>query len=104
MNLITKEEEEEEISEQLTFLFPHFYFSEDQRVSNENENISENENEIENEIEKIPHIQEEENKIPQTQEEMEEGIKEIFLRMSNRIPQASIRLRDFITYKVHYSI
>jgi hypothetical protein len=39
-----------------------------------------------------------------TLEEVEEGIEEIFLRRSNRIPQISTRLRDFVTYKIHYPI
>jgi hypothetical protein len=70
--------------------FSHFYFSEEQRISNENEIGNENEEE-----EEIPQVQE---------EKIEEGIEEILLRRSNRIPQASTRLRDFITYKIQYPI
>jgi hypothetical protein len=95
---------ENEISAQeQTSSFPHFYFPEEQRILNE----SESENEIENENEEeIPQIQEEGEEIPQGQEEeieekIEEGIEEI---PSNRIPQASTRLQDFVTYKVQYPI
>jgi hypothetical protein len=62
------------------------------------------EKEIEHEVKEMPQIQEEENETSQTQEEVEEVIEEISLRRSNRIPPTSTRLRDFVTYMVHYII
>lgn len=66
------------------------------RDSEEEIPLEENENEIENEYDEEETYQ---------NEEEEEGNQEIIpLRWSTRIPQTSTRLRDFITYKVHYPI
>jgi hypothetical protein len=87
-----KRMENEISSKEQTSLFPYFYFSKEQIISNENEIRNENEIKNENE-EEIRQIQEEEEEISQVQEEeIKEGIEEISLRRSNRIPQASIKL------------
>jgi hypothetical protein len=84
---------ENEISEQKsTPSFPHFYFPEEQRISNGNEFGDENEEESE-----TPQTQEEESEI---QEDVGEDIEKILLRRSTQVPQISTRLYDFITFKV----
>jgi hypothetical protein len=42
--------------------------------------------------------------IPQHQEDVGEGAEEISLRRSTRVPQISIMLHNFVTYKVQYPV
>jgi hypothetical protein len=68
-------------------------------------------NEGEHEFEVTPQTQEEESEIqeemseiPQHQVDVGEGIEEISLGRSTRVPQISTRLHNFVTYKVQYPI
>jgi Reverse transcriptase (RNA-dependent DNA polymerase) len=61
-----------------------------------------NEDECENG--EVTQTQEEESEVSQVQEESEENIIEGPLRRTTRVPRASSRLRDFVTYKVCYPI
>jgi hypothetical protein len=75
----------------------------------ENETITTNEGEHEFEVtpqtqEEESEIQEEISEIPQHQEDVGEGVEEIPLRRSTRVPQISTRLHDFVTCKVQYLI
>ena len=84
----TLEKETNNQEEPNEFTFPFFY-------SEEGNIVVENENEIINENE------EEET----SQSEGEDGTTEIIpLRRSNRTPQPTTRLRDFVTYEVKYPI
>jgi hypothetical protein len=107
MSFIIKEKNEcnlQEPSNEFSFLEPTELSQE--VIQMEHEHNFEQEREVgpENEEEENSLTNEQVEEISQSDEQLEEDSEEVPLRRSSRKIQPSIRLRDFLTYKVQYPI